>query len=232
MSRYTHLFFDLDHTLWDTDRNAEDSLRELFQELGLEQQGIPGFDSFYTCYRAHNERLWGLYAENKVGRDAVRVHRFIHTLSDFGIDNDTLAHTLAGEFVARTPLRKHLIPGALDLLNALHGKFNLSLITNGFAEAQYVKIKASGIDHFFDHVFVSEEVGAHKPDPYIFHHAMKVSAASGPGACLMIGDTYQTDVCGAVNAGIRGVHFDPAGKYNHESTVITIRTLGALLEYL
>jgi putative hydrolase of the HAD superfamily len=232
MSIYTHLFFDLDHTLWDTDRNAEESLKELFVELDLEHAGIPDFNSFHTCYRTHNERLWGLYAENKVGRDAVRVHRFLHTLSDFGIEDGNLAGRLADEFVSRTPYRKHLIPGAVSLLESLSGRFSLSIITNGFKEAQYVKLKSSGIDHFFDHVFISEEVGVHKPDPRIFQHAMQKAGVSNPGTCLMIGDTYLTDVCGALNAGITGVHFDPKGSQIHAAPVITIRKLEHLAEFL
>lgn len=232
MSAYTHLFFDLDHTLWDTDRNAEESLKELFKELNLEGSGIPDFDSFHSCYRTHNERLWGLYADNKVGRDAVRVHRFLHTLSDFGIEDDSLAGRLADEFVSRTPYRKHLIPGAVPLLELLAGKFSLSIITNGFKEAQYIKLKSSGIDHFFDHVFISEEVGVHKPDPRIFQHAMRTAGAADPESCVMIGDTFLTDVCGAVNAGITGVHFDPKGTQVHAAPVITIRKLEELTTHL
>lgn len=232
MSIYTHLFFDLDHTLWDTDRNAEESLTELFQEFNLVASGIPDFNTFYTCYRTHNERLWGLYAENKVGRDAVRMHRFLHTLSDFGIEDEVIASRLADEFVARTPYRRHLIPGAVPLLESLAERYSLSIITNGFKEAQHIKLKSSGIDHFFDHVFISEEVGVHKPDPRIFQHAMQKAGASDPGTCIMIGDTFLTDVCGAVNAGLTGVHFDPKGMQVHAAPVITITKLEHLIGHL
>lgn len=232
MNRYTHLFFDLDHTLWDTDRNAEESLRELFQEMELDKTGIPDFDAFHASYRTHNERLWGLYAENKVGRDAVRVHRFLHTLSDFGVDDQGLASQIADHFVARTPYRQHLIPGALSLLESLKGRFSLSIITNGFKEAQHVKLKSSGIDHFFDHIIISEVVGVHKPDPRIFYHAMEQAGVASAESCIMVGDTFQTDVCGAINAGITGVHFDPRGNQLHAAPIITIRKLEQLLDHL
>ncbi len=232
MSRYSHLFFDLDHTLWDTDMNAEESLREIFKEQGLSEKGIPDFDQFHRCYRNHNERLWGLYAENKVGKDAVRTHRFLHTLQDFDIYNAELAHTIADQFVQRTPFKKHLLPGAVSLLNQLRGKFSLSIITNGFKEAQHIKLNASGLSGYFDHVFISEEIGVHKPDPQIFHHAVEKTGAAGMEQCMMIGDTFQTDVFGALNVGMTAVHFAPGGEIMHHHPVITIRALEDLLHHL
>ena len=106
--KYSHLFFDLDHTLWDTDRNAEESLSEIFEELNLSQKGVPDFDTFHVQYKQHNERLWGLYSDNKVGKDAVRLHRFVHTLQDFDIHDDAIANSLADAFVMRTPHKQYL----------------------------------------------------------------------------------------------------------------------------
>lgn len=230
--RYSHLFFDLDHTLWDTDRNAEESLSEIFEELNLTQKGIPDFETFNAKYKAHNERLWGLYSDNKVGKDAVRLHRFVHTLQDFDIHDQEIANAIADEFVLRTPRKQYLIPGTLELLDALHTKYSLSIITNGFSEAQHVKLDASGLSKYFDAVFISEEVGVHKPDPKIFHHAAQHTDAKNISQCMMIGDTYQTDVFGALNAGMTAVHFAPNGNEKHNAPVITIRSLMELLEHL
>ncbi|MBK9400998.1 MAG: noncanonical pyrimidine nucleotidase, YjjG family [Bacteroidetes bacterium] len=232
MKKHSHIFFDLDHTLWDTDRNAEESLREIFIDQQLKEKGIPDFEQFHICYKNHNERLWGLYAENKVGKDAVRVHRFLNTLQDFQIHDPNIAHQIADHFVERTPNRKHLIPGALELLDQLHGNYHLSIITNGFKEAQHIKLKASGLDKYFDTVFISEEVGVHKPDPKIFNHAVKQAGAVHVSDCMMIGDTYQTDVFGALNAGMTAVHFAPGIEKSHELPVITIRQLNEILEHL
>lgn len=232
MKKYTHIFFDLDHTLWDTDRNAEESLRELFDELKLEEKGIPGFENFHEKYRGHNEKLWGLYAENKVGKDAVRLHRFLNTFQDFEINDNDAANKLADLFVSRTPRKKHLIPGAIELLEELKERFHLSIITNGFKEAQYTKLDASDIKKYFTSVFISEEVGVHKPDPKIFHHAVKNSGANSAAECMMIGDTFQTDVFGALNAGMTAVHYSPDNKNVHAYPVITIRSLNELLEHI
>jgi len=230
---HTHLFFDLDHTLWDTDRNAEESLFELYEELNLNKMGVTGFDDFHQTYRNHNEKLWGLYAENKIGKEVVRTHRFRQTLFDFGIDDPELTELLSCEFIARTPRKSHLIDGAIELLQQLHGKYILAIITNGFPEAQHIKMKQSGLEHFFHHVIVSEEVGVHKPDQLIFLHAMKMTGATLAGNCMMVGDTYQTDVLGALNAGFTAVHYAPNSSEDvHSSPVITIRKLAELIRFL
>jgi len=232
MKKHSHLFFDLDHTLWDTDRNAEESLGEIYEELKLTEKGVPSFNQFHSIYQQHNQRLWGLYSDNKIGKEALRVHRFIHTLQEFEIHDSEIAHAIADKFVERTPHKQYLISGTIELLDALHSKFKLSIITNGFKEAQHVKMKASGLSKYFDTVFVSEEVGVHKPDPKIFTHAMLHTGAKDASECMMIGDTYQTDVFGALNAGMTAVHYSPFDEKKHNAPVITIRNLGELLEHL
>lgn len=230
---HTHLFFDLDHTLWDTDRNAEESLHELFEELRLESMGIPGFDMFHETYRIHNEKLWGLYADNKVGKEVVRTHRFSQTLREFGIDKPELTQILSVEFIERTPRKSHLIEGAIELLDSLHGKYVLAIITNGFPEAQHIKMEKSGLARYFTHVIVSEEAGHHKPDLKIFHHAMQLTGATKTENCMMIGDTFQTDVFGALNAGMTAVHYAPnEADETHAPPVITIRRLTELSTFL
>src|SRR5687768_6973802 len=140
MKKYKHIFFDLDHTLWDTDKNSEESLRELYAELDLLSHGLTCFDNFLTCYRSHNERLWGLFAENKIGRDAVRINRFRYTLEDFDVKNYELATLLSDEFVKRTPHKPHLIEDTLNVLIHVSKEYPLSIITNGFKESQVIKL--------------------------------------------------------------------------------------------
>lgn len=232
MKKHSHIYFDLDHTLWDTDKNAEESLQEIFHELKLQEKGISAFDDFHTRYRNHNERLWGLYAENKVGKEAVRVHRFLHTLQEFDIHDQEVAHSIADRFMERTPYKKHLIEGAIGLLEQLHEKFHLSIITNGFKDAQYIKLKSSGLEKYFKDIFISEEVGIHKPDPKIFHHAMKSSSAGSASCCMMVGDSYQTDVFGALQSGLTPVHFNPGNEIVSDAPVITIRKLNEIIDHL
>lgn len=231
MKDITHIFFDLDHTLWDTDRNSAESLKELFSEMEIEQKGNCCFDDFLSVYRNHNNRLWGLYAENKVGRDAVRSHRFLQTFRDFGIDDNECASQLAEAFISRTPYKKHLIEGAHQLLTYVRERYKLSVITNGFRETQHIKLKGTDLTGYFEHIIISEEVGYHKPDPYIFRHAMEVSGAKAPENCMMVGDTLPTDVLGALNAGWKAVHYSPSGEM-HPPPVITVRRLDELTAML
>lgn len=232
MKNITHIFFDLDHTLWDTDKNSEESLSELFHELELQQMGIPSFKDFHLQYRKHNQRLWGLYAENQIGKDAVRLHRFVHTLQDFNVHDQNTALNMADKFVERTPYKLNLIDGAKEILNYLHGRYNLSIITNGFSESQYIKMNQSGLTNYFDHIFISEEIGINKPDPAIFHYAAKKSGAIEIRHCLMIGDTYQTDILGAINAGMQSVFLSEDEPQQNHADVITIKSLNELIGIL
>ncbi len=233
MKNITHLYFDLDHTLWDTDRNAEESLSELFHELELQSLGFSGFDKFHEVYKNNNEKLWGLYAENKIGKEAVRVNRFKNTFQEFGIDNDHLVNKLADQFISITPRKSNLIDGTIELLESIKGRYHLSIITNGFKESQHTKMQASGLHKYFEHVFISEVVGINKPDPGIFRYVMEATGASSPQNCLMIGDTYETDIVGALNAGMRAVHLMSGTKTGSaHRDVITIHHLKELQELL
>lgn len=216
-NEYKHLFFDLDHTLWDTERNAKESLNEIYSEFNLGKGNFPDFERFYTCYRGHNERLWGLYAENKVGRDAVRINRFRFALEDFQIHDYNLAERIADEFIRRTPHKKHLIPDSIFVLDKLSEKYKMSIITNGFIESQLIKMKVSGISKYFENVFISEEIGFNKPDPRIFQHALSHTGI-GFETALMIGDNYEADIIGARSAGIDQVYFRENHPEEHTAT--------------
>ncbi|MEP7264700.1 MAG: YjjG family noncanonical pyrimidine nucleotidase [Bacteroidota bacterium] len=228
--KYKHIFFDLDHTLWDTDRNSAESLIELYKELNLADQGFPSFPEFIACYRSHNERLWGLYSENKIGRDAVRINRFRFTLEDFGIRNFELASILSDEFVKRTPYKPHLIENTLQVLEKISGNYHLSIITNGFKESQAIKLQHSGIENYFSHLFISEEVGFNKPDVRIFEHALNKTSSECKDS-LMVGDTYETDITGARAANIDQVYLKENPPDHHEATY-KITNLSELLNIL
>ncbi len=233
MKNITHLYFDLDHTLWDTDRNAEESLTELFHELELQSFGFPGFEKFHEAYKKNNDKLWSLYAENKIGKEAVRVNRFKNTFQEFGINNDYLVNKLADQFIRITPCKRNLIEGTIELLESIKEKYHLSIITNGFKESQHTKMQASGLDKYFENVFISEVVGINKPDPRIFRHVMDATGAASAQKCLMIGDTYETDIVGALNVGMRAAHLTSVTKtlITHPD-LITIHHLKELQEML
>lgn len=231
MNKYQHIFFDLDHTLWDTDKNSAESLSEIYFELELAAKGIYSLDEFLSCYRSHNERLWGLWAENKIGPEALRTSRFVHTLCDFNIHDATLAQQMATLFLARTPYKKQLLPGATEVLKYLKGKYTLSIITNGFRESQVIKLRESGMHTFFERMIISEEVGYNKPDPAIFLHAVRAEKLSCR-QCVMIGDSFEADITGAHAAGIDQVHLNPQNAPVAFVPTHTISRLNELMEIL
>lgn len=204
--RYSHLFFDLDHTLWDMEENARRTLDFLFQRHLLIQKGVPSAKMFYDKYLPINQYYWKKYEQGKVTKAQVRVGRFSDTLQKFGIQDAVLAEQLAHDYIYYGPRQTALIPGTLDVLNYLKPRYEMHIITNGFQEAQVVKLKESGLESFFTHVFISEELGFQKPDVRIFEQAMQISG-SIPNQSLMIGDNLHTDITGARAAGMDQVYF-------------------------
>ena len=228
MKNITHIFFDLDHTLWDTDKNAKESLQEIHQEIKIQENFNVPFDLFHATYQKHNDLLWKKYAKHEVSKSDVRINRFKYSLEELNIFDDNINEFFASHFVSRTPLKKNLIEGAIELMDYVKDRYTLSIITNGFKEVQYIKMEESGLSKYFSHIFISEEVGHNKPSPDIFKHAMQTSGASIAENCLMIGGSLEADILGAINAGMKAVYLCPESK--NESTENNFITVNSLAE--
>lgn len=208
MKKIKAVFFDLDHTLWDFDRNSEEAIQELAENLKLKEKGVPGLDEFMNVYRKINHEMWDAYHRHAISKEELRTGRFSRSLATFGIHDADLSEQMATEYIAISPHKTNLFPGALDVLEYLKEKYRLHIITNGFREVQYIKIKKSGLHQFFEGIHISEEIGFKKPEPEIFHHAV-LKAETVTEHCIMIGDNLETDIQGALNAGIQPVWFNP-----------------------
>lgn len=208
MKRYTHLFFDLDHTLWDFRTNSRAVLRDLFKELDLAGQGIPDAEALIEVYEEVNAGLWKRMENGTLDKHVMRVLRFRNTLLRFGVKDEPIARTMGDEYLERTPRMEGLFPGTLELLRELRSGYGMHIITNGFELTQATKLKSSGLEGLFDHVITSEGAGAGKPDPRIFAKALKLAKAD-PAASLMIGDSITADMHGARTAGMDQAHFHP-----------------------
>lgn len=207
---YQHIFFDLDHTLWDFEANAFYTLQELFSEFRLQEMGVPAFDDFYKTYAVHNERLWERFRNGYIKRDELRWKRMWLALLDFKIAQEKLARDMSVRFLELLPVQNRLFPGAIETLDYLQQKaYPLHLITNGFEETQYLKMKHAGIGHYFTHVITSESAGSLKPHREIFEYALRKAGSEAQHA-LMIGDALEVDILGAQRAGIDQVYFNPA----------------------
>lgn len=211
MKPYLHVFFDLDHTLWDYDRNVRESLLELYEGYGLQRYGIQSFTTLLEAFHHVNLQLWDRYNVGKIDKSTLRKVRFPLVFAQAGGEFAGISDNFEEDFMHRTASKPHLFPYSKEILEYLKNHYRLHLITNGFNESQAKKMKASGLDAFFELVITSETTGHKKPDPRIFHYAftqLKTQAKH----CLMIGDNPQSDILGAQRAGMDQVFFNPHGK--------------------
>lgn len=211
MNGISHIFFDLDNTLWDFSRNSKKILYRIYQDFKLEEKGIAGFEAFHTQYAFRNDSLWQAYKAGTKTAEEVRLQRFRQTLYDHGIDSGLMAHQMADYYINNTKQVKDLLPGALDLLEALKGKYLLHIITNGFDEVQFFKIRNAGIDHYFKTITTAEQAGVLKPHPYIFEYALQKAGAETSNS-VYIGDSPEADGKGAEEAGIPFIWFNYHGR--------------------
>jgi putative hydrolase of the HAD superfamily len=203
-----HLFFDLDNTLWDFDRNSFNVLGKLFAENKLNEKLGVDFNSFHDFYYKKNNELWHLYYFGKIKKEELRYKRFHDTFLNFAYDDLPLSHHLAVEYLKLSPYSKGLMPGCEEVLDHFHGKCHLHIITNGFTEVQNIKLDNCGIRKYFNTIIISEEHGLTKPNVEIFRLAEQKANASSD-KCVMVGDNWVSDIEGAVGAGWRAIYLSP-----------------------
>ncbi len=227
MKTYKHLFFDLDHTLWDYNKNARESLSELFLDFALADKGFTSFELFFEAFEAVNYQLWDHFNQGKLDKASLRKVRFQRIFSHAGANPLDIPLELEKEFVTRTSSKPHVFPGALEILPYLKEKYRLHIITNGFNESQRLKIKASGLAPYFDLVVTAETTGYQKPDKRIFEYAIK-TLNTYPSECLMIGDNPESDLLGANRVGMDAIYFNPGNIHCTRPYLHAIRQLKEL----
>lgn len=206
--KYTHIFFDLDNTLWDFEENSYHALHAAFNHFGIRKQGVE-FDKFFSVYSCHNSSLWEFYRQKKVVKNELKELRFQNTFDEMkiaGVD----ANRMNAFYLLEMPGQNRLIDGARDLLEYLKLKgCHLYIITNGFKEVQHKKLETSNLSGYFKKIFISEDIKATKPDRKFFEYAVK-SANAPKSQSIVVGDNFETDVKGALNFGIDAVFFNPS----------------------
>jgi len=202
MRKYDHLFFDLDHTLWDFDANAKVAMNELYTEFELDKLIHHDFIHFYEKYLLHNKLLWERYQHGYISADELKWKRMWRTLLEYKIGDESLSRLMSARFLEILPSKEKVFPHTIELLTYLQNKrYTLHLITNGFEKTQWKKIKNSKIDHFFTHVITSESSNSMKPEKEIFQYAIDKANTSVENA-IMIGDNIEADIKGAINFGM------------------------------
>lgn len=231
MGSYKCIFFDLDHTVWDYETNAEETLSEMFHEHLLEGRGVSSLENFLATFKEVNTRLWDLYDRELITSDVIRKERFHQILTSFDIYDAPFCETLSVEYLHRCPRKGNLMPHARETLEYLAAKYHLTIITNGFEEIQHIKLGAGKVDHFFNHIITSQKAGCKKPAKQIFEYARQINNI-GFHEAIMIGDNLITDIAGAKNAGIDTTYFNPLGIAHQETVTHEIKSLRELLSFL
>jgi putative hydrolase of the HAD superfamily len=228
--KYKHLFFDLDHTLWDFEANALSTLETLYEELQLRARGVHDFQLFYKNYLAHNEKLWERYRNGYIRQDELRVKRMWLSLLDFKIADEALSQKMSVRFLELLPTRTLLFPYTKEVLQYLAAKgYELHLLTNGFEKTQHSKLKHSGLTDFFKEVITSEGSNSLKPNKEIFDYAINKTGAILHES-IMIGDTLEVDIVGAKNAGMDQVFVNHNKVTTEENPTYTVYSLKELEE--
>lgn len=201
--KLTDVFFDLDHTLWDFEKNSEITFNLIFDKHKIDLDLI----AFMEVYRPVNLKYWHMYRNNKIDSVNLRYHRLKEVFDHLEYKtNKDFIDIIAQEYIDNLSNQIHLFPGTKDLLNYLSVKYKLHIITNGFQNIQHKKLKSSGIDHYFQTVTTAECTGHKKPDKRIFDHALQ-KAKTHHSKSIMIGDSLEADIQGAKDFGMQAIYF-------------------------
>ena len=203
LTNVKHVFFDLDHTLWDFDKNSELAFRSVFAKHKI----LIETEKFLKIYTPINEKYWKLYREDRVAKEDLRHGRLKESFDALQmVVEDEQIKIMAIDYIDHLPNHNHLLKGALETLEYLQN-YRLHIITNGFREVQYKKMKSSGILRFFNTITTSEDVGVKKPNPKIFEAALEKAGATAAES-LMIGDNFEADILGAEEVGMKTILYN------------------------
>lgn len=222
-----HVFFDLDHTLWDFDKNSALTFGKILKEENIELD----LQDFLETYVPINIDYWAKYRNDLVTKEVLRVGRLKDSFAALKMEvSDITIDSLSTKYIEVLPGFNHLLEDTLEVLEYLQPNYNLHIITNGFEEIQHSKLTNSKILNFFSSITTSEEAGVKKPHLDIFTTALNKSNAL-PSNSIMIGDSYEADIDGALNAGLKAIYFD---YYNKKESVEVpqIQKLKELRRYL
>lgn len=232
--RYDCILVDIDRTLWDFATNS----REALSELALERFEGLSPEEFIGVYEKHNAELWSKYDRAEISKEELRVKRFLLPVEELGLrppsdmTEEDYSLLLSEEYLEKMGLKTGLVPGAIELLSHFRNKgCRIAAVTNGFRETQYGKIERSGMSGYFDAVVVSEEAGFNKQSAGIFKVALELLGGSKDMA-VMIGDSMENDIKGAMDFGIDQVYFNPAKEKSEVRPTYEVSSLHEIISLL
>lgn len=206
MKSYKAILLDWDDTIGDWSNAAWKALNDIYARYHLDEL-YDTVSDFFNTYEPYNLELWSKYGRSEVTKEQLHFERFyyplmVNTYPEFrGMDKKTLALQMGDEFLQLTNKYFSLLPDAERVVKYLAAKYPLTILSNGFKEVQYYKFSHSGLEPYFAHTIISEEIGINKPNPRLFELALEMNGVT-PDEALMIGDSYTSDIAGAKAAGI------------------------------
>ncbi|MCW2117771.1 YjjG family noncanonical pyrimidine nucleotidase [Flavobacterium sp. 7A] len=209
----TDIFFDLDHTLWDFDKNSTLAFATIFAERHPSIQ----IDTFIKEYVPINQSCWKLFQYDKITHQELRYNRlkFSFDALKYSITDQEIDF-ISDQYIDILPDSNHLFDGAIEILEYLQSKYTLHIITNGFAEVQCRKMTNSQLTPFFATITNSEMAGVKKPNPIIFEYALNLANATKENS-IMIGDSLDADIQGALDVGLDAIYFGESNPEIHTS---------------
>lgn len=208
--RFNNFFFDLDNTLWAFSENAADSFKEIYELYQLNRY-FNSFEQFYGIYQKENKRLWKMYEKGMITKDELNRQRFYYPLKMVNVYDYSLAENYSADFFKIIRTKKKLMPHTIETLDYLQQDYNLYILSNGFHELQYSKMKSAGIYKYFKKIVLSDDIGINKPNPKIFTYAL-TSTNSNIENSIMIGDDFDVDIVGAHNIGLPQVYYNTTNR--------------------
>ena len=216
-SRIKTVWFDLDDTLIDFRTNSRAALRIVYDSVEPIRLLFADAEAWTERYEFHNHRLWDQYSRAEIDRDTLRMERFRHPLAEAGMTDAEarrLSEFLDTYYLDRLAEQKNLIPGAIELIDAIKNRWpdiRIGVLSNGFADVQHRKIRNAGLQDKIDLTVLSDDIDVNKPDRRLFEHAARMAASEQPDSNLLIGDNPTTDIAGALCAGWHAVWLDRNG---------------------
>ncbi len=229
MKLINNIFFDLDHTLWDFDKNSDLTFFKILKKNDISID----VSKFLNFYHPINRKYWDMYRLNKVSKADLRYYRLSDTFKKLNYEiNDDHINQLAIDYIEHLSDFNHLIPDTLNVLELLKSKYKMHIITNGFKEVQKRKLQKSDLIQYFETVTISEDVGVKKPHKLIFNHALTAANANVESS-IMIGDNFNADILGALGIGMKAIYYD-FHKTNEQEreNVIIVKSLKEIIPIL
>jgi len=228
MKQIKHVFFDLDHTLWDFEKNSDLTFQKVFSLNNLDTD----LASFLEVYKPLNFEYWKLYREEKVTKEELRYGRLKKTFDAINyVISDEMIGVIADQYIAFLADFNYLFDGTFEILDYLKDKYKLHIITNGFEEIQSKKMISSNIYHYFDKVITSESVGVKKPNSKVFNYALDLAKADKENS-IMIGDNLEADIKGALKVGMKAIHCNFENEIINSNEFISVTSLIEIKQYI